>query len=97
MFFATVIPAGSYPGQTDEVQTAALNNYFVTTSDASDEIVYRITKAIFDNVDELRAVHPAAEVIALDRALGLRPIEVDPGPLRYFRQERTSTRLNHSH
>src|SRR3546814_306265 len=82
MFFATVIPAGSYPGQTDEVQTAALNNYFVTTSDASDEIVYRITKAIFDNVDELRAVHPAAEVIALDRALGIRRSEEHTSELK---------------
>lgn len=87
MFFPVNIPANSYPGQTSEIPTAALNNFFVTTSDASEEIVYRITKAIFENVESIRAVHPAAEVITLDRALAIRPIEVHPGALRYFREK----------
>ncbi len=87
MFFPVNIPANSYPGQTGEIPTAALNNFFVTTSDASEEIVYRITKAIFENVESIRAVHPAAEVITLDRALAIRPIEVHPGALRYFREK----------
>jgi uncharacterized protein len=87
MFSPITIPAGSYPGQSAEVPTAALNNFFVTTSDASDDLVYRVTKAIFDNLDVVRAAHPAAEVIALDRALTLRPIDVHPGALRYFKEK----------
>ncbi len=87
MFFPITIPAGSYPGQKSEVPTAALNNYFVTTSDASEETVYRITKAIFDNIESVRAVHPAARVITLEKALAIRPIEVHPGALRYFREK----------
>ena len=87
MFSPITIPAGSYPGQSAEVPTAALNNFFVTTSEASDDLVYRVTKAIFDNLDLVRAAHPAAEVIALDRALTLRPIDVHPGALRYFEEK----------
>jgi uncharacterized protein len=87
MFSPITIPAGSYPGQTAEVPTAALNNFFVTTSDASDELIYRITKAIFDNLDTVRTAHPAAEVIALDRAMALQPIEVHSGALRYFKEK----------
>jgi uncharacterized protein len=87
MFSPITIPAGSYPGQTAEVPTAALSNFFVTTSDASDELIYRVTKAIFDNLDTIRSAHPAAGVIALDRALALRPIEVHPGALRYFKEK----------
>jgi TRAP transporter TAXI family solute receptor len=87
MFFPITIPAGSYPGQKSEIPTAALNNYFVTTSDASEEIVYRITKAIFDNIDSVRAAHPAAKAITLDKALAIRPIDVHPGALRYFREK----------
>jgi uncharacterized protein len=87
MFSPITIPAGSYPGQSAEVPTAALNNFFVTTSDASDDLVYRITKAIFENLDTVRSAHPAAEVIAVDRALSLRPIEVHPGALRYFEEK----------
>lgn len=87
MFFPVDIPADSYPTQTSAVPTAALNNFFVTTADASDEIVYQITKAIFDNLDSVRAVHPAAKVISIERALAIRPIEVHPGALRYFREK----------
>lgn len=86
MFYPIAIPANSYPDQTADVPTAALNNFFVTTSDASDELVYRITKAIFDNLDHVRAAHPAAEAIALEAALAIRPIEVHPGAMRYFRE-----------
>jgi len=87
MFFPIVIPANSYPGQKNKVPTAALNNFFVTTSDASENDVYRITKAIFENLDSIRAAHPAAQVIALERALAIRPIDIHPGALRYFREK----------
>jgi uncharacterized protein len=86
MFFAAAIPANSYQTQTSEVPTAALNNFFVTTSDASEETVYRITKAIFSNVKELQAVHPAARVISSEKALVVRPIDIHPGAARYFRE-----------
>lgn len=86
MFFPTTIPAGTYPGQDSEVATAALNNYLVTTSEASEEVIYRITRAIFDNLDSIRAAHPAASVISRENALAVRPIQVHPGALRYFRE-----------
>lgn len=86
MFMSGVIPAGSYPGLVEPVPTAVLNNFFVTTSDASDILVYRITRAIFDNLERIHAAHPAAEVISLDGAMAIRPIDVHPGAARYFRQ-----------
>ena len=86
MFFAADIPANAYQTQSSEVPTAALNNFFVTTSDAPEETVYRITKAIFDNVKELQTVHPAAKVISREKALVVRPIDIHPGAARYFRE-----------
>lgn len=86
MFYSTAIPAGTYPGQDSAIPTAALNNYFVTTSDAPDETIYQMTKAIFKNVDTIRAAHPATRGINLKDALSARPIQVHPGALRYFRE-----------
>jgi uncharacterized protein len=86
MFFAANIPANSYPAQTTEVATAALNNFLVTTSDAAEEVVYRITKTIFSNLNEIQAAHPAAKVISLENALMVRPIDIHPGAIRYFRE-----------
>lgn len=86
MFFATSIPSGTYPGQQRAIPTAALNNYLVTTVDASEASVYRMTKAIFGNLDTIRAAHKAASVMSVESALATRPIEVHPGALRYFRE-----------
>jgi TRAP transporter TAXI family solute receptor len=85
MFFATSIPAQTYPGQRDAVATAALNNYFVTSSEVPEPLVYDITKAIFDHLDELRAARSAMKTISVEGALRVRPIEAHPGALRYFK------------
>lgn len=87
MFFATTIPAGTYPGQGNAVPTAALNNYFVTTIDASESMIHDITRVIYGNVDKVRAFHPAIGGISAEGALAVRPIEVHPGALRFFRSK----------
>jgi uncharacterized protein len=86
MFFAADIPANTYQTQSSDIPTAALNNFFVTTSDASEDTVYRITKSIFSNVQELQAAHPAARVLNREKALVIRPIDIHPGAARYFRE-----------
>lgn len=86
MFYQLSIPANSYPGQKQEVPVAALNNYFVTSSDVSEDMVYRLTRAIFGSLKELQAAHPAAGAISKDRALAIRPITVHPGAIRYFKE-----------
>ncbi len=85
MFFATSIPANTYPGQTAAVPTAALNNYFVTSLEVSEALVHDMTKAIFSHLDELRAAHHALRNVSLEAALSVRPIEAHPGALRYFK------------
>lgn len=86
LFYPLTIPAGSYPRQDREVPAAALNNYFVTSQDVSEEIVHRVTKAIYGNVEELKKAHPAVTGMSVKAALANRPILVHPGALRYFRE-----------
>jgi uncharacterized protein len=62
-------------------------NFFVTTSEASEELVYSITKAIYENLAAIGEAHSAAAVISREAALAARPIEVHPGALRYFREQ----------
>jgi len=86
LFYPLTIPAGSYPGQKQAVPAAALNNYFVTTADISEDTVYRVTKAIYDNLAALKKAHVATAGMTLQSALVTRPIQVHPGALRYFRE-----------
>src|SRR5690554_3092975 len=57
------IPANTYQGQTEAVPTAAVRNFLVTHSDVPDDVAYTMTKALFENLDQLVAAHKAAAAI----------------------------------
>ena len=81
------IPANTYTGQTQDVEAAAVVNYLVTRSDLADDLVYNMTKSIFDNLPELAASHSAGKDIALARALEGMPVPLHPGSEKYFREK----------
>lgn len=81
-----VIPKGTYTGQDSDVQTAAVVNYLVTRSDLPENVVYEMTKSIFENLDELRAAHSAAKDIDIKRALEGMPVPVHPGAEKYLKE-----------
>ena len=81
-----VIPPGTYPGQVDSIRTISQPNVLACRSDVPEDVVYRITKTIFENRDYLAEVHRAAEALSLDRALVGLAIPVHPGAARYYRE-----------
>ncbi|MGA1318284.1 MAG: TAXI family TRAP transporter solute-binding subunit [Rubrivivax sp.] len=83
---ASVIPANTYSGQTADVPTAALANFLVTHSGVSDDVAYRMTKAMYDNLDTLYAAHNAAKVIKRENAAKGMPVPLHPGAERYYRE-----------
>lgn len=85
-FVAGVIPAGTYEGQTEDVPTVAVMNYFVTHEDVSEETAYQMTKVMFENLPALVAAHKSAAQISLDNALTGMPIPLHPGAERYYRE-----------
>ena len=86
-YVKATVPANTYTGQTDAVPTAAVINYLVTRADLKDDLVYQMTKAIFENLPELQAAHSAARDIKLEDALQGMPIPVHPGAERYFKEK----------
>ncbi|MEW6694340.1 TRAP transporter solute receptor, TAXI family [Tepidimonas thermarum] len=81
-----VIPANTYTGQTADVPTAAIPNFLVTHAGVPDDVVYRMTKAMFDNLDTLYAAHNAARGIKRENALKGMPVPLHPGAERYYRE-----------
>lgn len=82
-----VIPKGTYRGQDSDVQTATLLNYIVVRADLPPDLVYDITKTIFDSRGELVAAHPAAAAINLEDALDGMPVPLHPGAAQFFREK----------
>jgi len=83
-FTRGVIPAGTYSGVDRDTPTIAVMALLVCDSDLPDELVYEITRAIFENLPELASAHPKAEMISLDTALTGASIPLHPGAVRFF-------------
>jgi TRAP transporter TAXI family solute receptor len=80
------IPAGTYEGQAADVATATIQNYLVSSADVPDDVVYAMTKAIFENLDKMVAAHAAAKAISVDKAAKEPPAPLHPGAERYFKE-----------
>lgn len=82
-----VIPANTYDGQTEDVPTVKIPNLLFTSSDVDEQTVYEITRAIFENLDQLVSAHAAAQAISLENAPKDLPIPLHPGAERYYREK----------
>ena len=81
-----VIPAGTYDGQLEAVETASIRNVLVTHDNVPEDVVYRMTKAMFENLDQLAAAHVAAEGISLEGAVRNLAVPLHPGAAAYYRE-----------
>lgn len=86
-FVKATIPANTYGGQTAAVDTAAVVNYLVTQQGVSDDLVYAMTKAMYENLGDLAAAHAAGKSIKLENALQGMPIPIHPGAAKYFKEK----------
>lgn len=55
----TTIPGGMYTGTPDEIETFGVGATFVASSKTSPEVVYQIVKAVFENFNRFKKMHPA--------------------------------------
>lgn len=81
-----LIPAGTYPGQEEDVTTIAQPNFLATSADLAEEDVYLITKTIYENLPFLQAIHPATQAMAIEQAIAGLPLPLHPGAQRYYEE-----------
>lgn len=77
------IKAGTYPDQTEPVTVINDPATIFSSEGTDEELIYSITKTLFENLDELGEVHPQAKAIELETA-PKAPIDLHPGAKRYF-------------
>ncbi len=81
-----VIPAKTYEGQNADVATIRVQNFLVTHEGVSTDVVYKMTKSMFDNLDTLYAAHAAAKAITKADAAKGSPLPFHPGAEKYYRE-----------
>lgn len=85
-YFEFTVPAGTYPNQDNDIKTFAVANYIFCRADLNEELVYQFTKAIYDNVDTLRAAHKAANDIRPENSTNGLTVPLHPGAERYYKE-----------
>lgn len=81
------IPANTYRGQERDVTTPAVMAMMVARSDLPEELVYKFTKAIFDNLPQFHAAHAAAKSLTLQTSQNGMPIPLHPGAEKFFKEK----------
>lgn len=81
-------PAGNWNGQEKEIQSLAGSENIVVSKSLPDDIVYIITKALVENVDEMVKMVPSLKVFDPEKAGNLEYIGIPlhPGAEKYFRE-----------
>lgn len=82
------IPAGTYAGQEEDILTTSITITLMVDESVSNELVYQMTKAMWDNIDKLRSAHNALKSTTLEGAVeNLAGLPLHPGAERYYREQ----------
>jgi TRAP transporter TAXI family solute receptor len=81
------IKAGTYPGQTKDINTIAQPNLLVVTKDTPENTVYLLTKSIYENLPFLNSVHKATKAMSLQKAIAGLPMPLHPGAAKYYKEQ----------
>jgi uncharacterized protein len=81
------IPGGMYRGTDEDITTFGVGATFVTSTAVSEDVVYHVTRAIFENFDQFQALHPALEILDPETMVseGLSA-PLHEGAERYYRE-----------
>lgn len=85
-YVSFVIPGGTYPGMDEDVQTVAITALLVCVNDLDEELVYQMTKSLYEQGEEL-LTHAKKTEITLETALdGVGNLPLHPGAERYYKE-----------
>ena len=79
-------PPGTYPNQDKLIRTIGSPNVLVTRDDISEEVVYNVTKVIWENLSTLQEIHGATKDMRLEIAIDGLGAPLHPGAIRYYRE-----------
>ncbi len=88
-FYAgATIAGGMYSGNLDDTKTFGVKATFVTTSDLDEEIVYQIVKAVFNNFNNFKTLHPVfSSLDPKDLIVDGNSAPLHKGAIRYYKEK----------
>ncbi|UWR33677.1 TAXI family TRAP transporter solute-binding subunit [Sulfitobacter sp. W027] len=82
------VPGGMYKGTDSDIKTFGVKATFVTSADVDDDVVYQVVKAVFDNFDRFKRLHPAFENLTQEEMIsGGLSAPLHPGAEKYYKEQ----------
>ena len=81
------IPAGTYEGQTETIKTVTVKATLIVSADATEDDVYKLTAAIFDNIDAITAENAKGAELSIENATSGMTAPFHPGAAKYFAEK----------
>ena len=86
-FTRATIPAGTYRGQSDEFNGLDVGSmHLIAAASTDEELIYQLTKTLWENRDEVVKKHPAGRAINPKNAVRNTGTEFHPGAVRFYRE-----------
>lgn len=81
------IPAETYKGQTAEIATVTVKATLIVSASASEDDVYKLTAAIFDNMENIKKEHAKGAELSLANATEGLTVPFHAGAAKYFKEK----------
>ena len=82
------IPKGTYKTTDSDVTTFGVMATFVTSSDVPESVVYEVTRAVFENIDDFRTLHPAFKHLDPKKMImDALSAPLHPGAKKYYKEK----------
>lgn len=87
-FYAkATIPGGMYKGSDDDTTTFGVKATFVSSTDVPDDVIYEVVRAVFENFDRFKKLHPAfADLKEEEMISGGLSAPLHPGAEKYYKE-----------
>ena len=81
------IPGGMYRGTDTDTKTFGVGATFVSSTDVPEEVIYNVVKAVFENFDQFKKLHPAFKVLKKEEMIkdGLSA-PLHKGAIKYYKE-----------
>ncbi|HHU22811.1 MAG TPA: TAXI family TRAP transporter solute-binding subunit [Clostridiales bacterium] len=81
------IPGGSYKGVDQDVKTVAVKATLVASNKLSEDVIYSITKTLFEKKDDIAAGHDKGKELSVENAVeGFSSVPFHPGAEKYYKE-----------
>ncbi|MBV9791971.1 MAG: TAXI family TRAP transporter solute-binding subunit [Chloroflexi bacterium] len=81
------LPGGTYAGFDADIPGIGINNILFVNANMNEQLAYDILKTLFDNLEEVKGIHPEAQKLSLEAAVKGSSIPFHPGAIRFFQEK----------